>query len=124
MEVTLQRTDTLHERMPGVECAKCMDIEIEVGAICVGRVAATGPSAIYAIGLPWTIKAESELDDDTATIHVVRQVIADGIGIGEWAVAERHNDVVLLELRQARCAGPCVEQICSGNARFSQERRL
>jgi hypothetical protein len=107
MIVALQRSDALHERMRGVEGAKRTDILSKtVGAICVGRITTGEPSTSYVKVLARTIiKAKSELDDYAPAIYVIRQVIADCSMIKELGLTKRHNNVVLLEERQAGGGG-------------------
>jgi hypothetical protein len=62
--------------------------------------------------------AEAVLDRDPAAVDIVRQVITKCDAVEERVVAVRHNDVVLLQLRQRRCTGLGIEEVGSRYPRF------
>jgi hypothetical protein len=51
-------------------------------------------------------------------INVVREVVAKGNVILERSFAERHNDVVLLELSQSGSADVRIEEVNGGHTGF------
>jgi hypothetical protein len=73
------------------------------------------PSAIDSARRARPGKAQGALDYRTTAIHIGSQIIAQRRGIKKWAIAERHHDVVLLELSQGGSSLRRIEQIHRGN---------
>jgi hypothetical protein len=81
----------------------------------VGAVVPAPPSALDSTGGPERKKTEGGLDGNAATVYKGSQVIAKDSRIEKGTVAQRHHDVVLLELGQ-RWNGPgCIEQVRRDN---------
>src|SRR5262245_4538892 len=59
-----------------------------------------------------------------ASVHVVRQIVAKHAGVEEHCIAERHNDVVLLQLTQSGGGVRSIEEIHGGDTGSGQDFRL
>src|SRR5438552_5860698 len=59
-----------------------------------------------------------------ATVHVVRQIVAKHVGVEERSIAERHNDVVLLQLTQSGGGVRGIEEVHGGDTGFGLDFRL
>ena len=59
-----------------------------------------------------------------AAVHVVRQIAAKCAGVEEHSIAERHNDVVLLQLTQSGNTHAGVEYVNRDHIWFGLDFRL
>ena len=61
------------------------------------------------------------LHDYPTSIHVVRQIVTKRIRVDEREIAERHNDVVLLEFSQSGRADHGIEEVYRDHIGFGKD---
>jgi hypothetical protein len=87
------------------------------GRVIVWVVVAGRPSALRSKGVPR--KASGALNDQTAAVDIVSEVVAKSSAIGKWVSVDDHHDVVLLKLHQSRRPNIAIEPTDRGHVRVS-----
>src|SRR5436190_10441136 len=64
------------------------------------------------------------LHNYSASVDVVRQIVAKSVGVEEHSIAERHNDLILLKLTQSGNTDTAVEQVNRDHISFGLDFRL
>src|SRR4030095_7236085 len=101
LEVAVEGGDASHQRMPRIETAQReWGAEDQVRRIIVRMLIPSRPPAVDSVRLGGPIMAKPVLDDYPASIHVVRQAVAEGRPVREWRIVERNTDVVVLKLSE------------------------
>lgn len=113
--------DTRHEWVTPVEGTQCEWIEHEILGVVVRVVVTTRPSAVDSVWRAGPYKAKPVLHDYPTSIHVVRQIVTKRIRIDEREIAERHNDVVLLEFSQSGRADHGIEEVYRDDIGFGKD---
>ena len=121
LEVAVEAGDTRHEWVTPVEGTQCEWIEHEILGVVVRVVVTTRPSAVDSVWRAGPYIAKPVLHDYPTSIHVVRQIVTKRIRVDEREIAERHNDVVLLEFSQSGRADHGIEEVYRDHIGFGKD---
>jgi hypothetical protein len=95
LEIAVEFGHACHQRVPGIKSAEREGhIEYEIRRIAIRIIVAAHPSAVDSKRLVRPIMAEAKLHDYPSSVYVVRQVIAECVGIRKWIIAKRNDDIV------------------------------
>ena len=107
--------------MAPVEGTQCEWIEHEILGVVVRVVVTTRPSAVDSVWRAGPYKAKPVLHDYPTSIHVVREIVTKRLRVEEREIAERHNDVVLLEFSQSGRAEHGIEEVYRDHIGFGKD---